>query len=533
MQAALGHEILFRRARRSALTLCGLLLVAGLLCAGCSQPVATAEKPALPEKVAETEAAVAEQTSADDETVEPTPEPPAARDPERLVLFTARGPLIVELQMFVGDQPFRTAVDKLLAAYLKKTAASEGQEPTWAEVVAKGGMSGNAAQGAMPSELRMIQQLDKNRDGRVQADELPAWLAGDVQSGRAFAAQTVTGTTNTDPRDSPLFLLLDSDHNGRLTSPELAAAPKLLRSRDADDDDVVLLADLRRLSNNNAMMRDQDEYRHDAALELREAELEAIYYQLTELYDRGDGLDAGAFSLVPSLFAALDRNGDGIVRLAEMVHLPSARSDLVLRVTFPAADAAGGPSLELVATSDELREAPQTQPQPAQIDLTVAGTTLDAYTVEGTKPSATVGEDLPNYHTVQIQVRVGQPDDALFGWLDVNHDERLTLREINDAAARLALLDTNGDGITPDELPSRMACAIVRAPTADKNLPPLPSVQRKTTDAKAPPWLTAMDLNGDGEVSAREFLGTPEQFRKLDLNGDGFLDPSEIPAPAQ
>jgi hypothetical protein len=32
-----------------------------------------------------------------------------------------------------------------------------------------------------------------------------------------------------------------------------------------------------------------------------------------------------------------------------------------------------------------------------------------------------------------------------------------------------------------------------------------------------------MDLNHDGDVSRREFLGTDEEFRRLDADGDGFI----------
>ena len=40
-----------------------------------------------------------------------------------------------------------------------------------------------------------------------------------------------------------------------------------------------------------------------------------------------------------------------------------------------------------------------------------------------------------------------------------------------------------------------------------------------------------MDRNADGEISPREFLGTPEQFSQLDANGDGFLDADEMQVP--
>ncbi len=38
-----------------------------------------------------------------------------------------------------------------------------------------------------------------------------------------------------------------------------------------------------------------------------------------------------------------------------------------------------------------------------------------------------------------------------------------------------------------------------------------------------PEWFLAMDRNGDGDVSAREFTGPADVFDKLDLDKDGLL----------
>jgi Ca2+-binding EF-hand superfamily protein len=42
-----------------------------------------------------------------------------------------------------------------------------------------------------------------------------------------------------------------------------------------------------------------------------------------------------------------------------------------------------------------------------------------------------------------------------------------------------------------------------------------------------PAWFRAMDRNGDGYVSRREFTGTAEVFDRLDRDKDGLLSPAE------
>ena len=45
--------------------------------------------------------------------------------------------------------------------------------------------------------------------------------------------------------------------------------------------------------------------------------------------------------------------------------------------------------------------------------------------------------------------------------------------------------------------------------------------------AAGPLWFRKMDVNGDGDVSRREWLGSDDDFQRIDTDGDGLIDAAE------
>jgi hypothetical protein len=104
--------------------------------------------------------------------------------------------------------------------------------------------------------------------------------------------------------------------------------------------------------------------------------------------------------------------------------------------------------------------------------------------------------------------------------------------------------DANGDGsITRDEIPLVWLIRLQQEATAMPVLPlgdvvfagrtrnVLPADPAKAPPTSGPPrWFAAMDRNGDGVLSSREFLGGSADFRRLDTDGDGYATPEEADA---
>ncbi len=113
---------------------------------------------------------------------------------------------------------------------------------------------------------------------------------------------------------------------------------------------------------------------------------------------------------------------------------------------------------------------------------------------------------------------------GLFEVLDSDHDGSLSIRELRTAWNRLQDAGCVTDGqFDRAKLPRRLYATVSRGHPRT----PLAHVRRI-----GPDWFVSMDRNGDGDVSSREFLGPPADFRKLDRDQDGLVTSAEAQSAA-
>jgi Ca2+-binding EF-hand superfamily protein len=315
-----------------------------------------------------------------------------------------------------------------------------------------------------PLVQRLLARYDRDKDGKLSRAEIAL--------------------------DRAAFDRLDANHDGQLDAAELARwgqgppdlelMVQLGQARDRDGKTVVLGSAERARPALSSIRPD-----------LRGALVIALPDTQIDLW-RGEPVSPGARrgqSPLRARFRALDANGDGYLDSREVFREPF---DLVALLRLADRDGDGRVSAKEFAAFVEFQE------------RAAAVTTLLTVTDHGR---------------------------SLFAMLDADRDERLGPRELRGAWARLAPWDRDGDGrIAPAEVPRQFQMVISQArvqPAASGPGLERPFDRPRVERTRGPVWFRKMDRNHDGDVSPAEFLGSPEDFRRIDADGDGLIDVDE------
>jgi Ca2+-binding EF-hand superfamily protein len=125
---------------------------------------------------------------------------------------------------------------------------------------------------------------------------------------------------------------------------------------------------------------------------------------------------------------------------------------------------------------------------------------------------------------------IGDRGACLFELLDANRDGQLSLRELRAGWPSVAAWDANKDhSLAKEEVPRQIRVTLCAGMTGRSRLFGIDEEPASPPVAKAagPLWFRRMDVNGDGDVSRREWLGSEEDFRRIDTDGDGLISREE------
>ncbi len=401
----------------------------------------------------------------------------------RILAVTTRGPVLLELSITIDGRPFRHPLNALVDQAFELADANNDGVRTWDEFLdqpfVRYGGFGNLPANTADERRRLIQQYDDDTDGRVDFRELPRFLTRNAAQSQAFRFVSSNRDRYRNRSDSPLRLLLDEDLNGRLSLAEVQSAADKLRALDSDGDDILRHAEASSPSYDNMMneaagpLTQNVISQPESAMSLDENEQwDMVSYTLSQMYALGGEVMPDDFRTDPRMFAALDGDADGHLEAKELKGLLQVRPHVQLALDFAANAsqsklrvlevAPGLPELQLFTYSDtravvELdglsitffmndmavstgQQAAQTL---AQLDLNRDGylereelpeeglrAVFDDIDANGDEKlyaaelQMFLGQQQQAYNS-QVQARAGESEDAVFTWLDADHDGRL------------------------------------------------------------------------------------------------------------
>lgn len=463
---------------------------------------------------------------------------------ERIVLFTAGGPLLVDAWVTMEGRPHNQIFSERVQKVLDAADTNKDRKSTWRELAtneeflkAERALNPNYAEGRAKAWL---ERYDLNRDKHIQPGEAAAWLGRDAGLSAAPLALRSRRSYHAIPAlSSRVWQLIDTDNNRRLSAAEMDATPDKFLSLDANDDRIITTAELAPLreqlleAGRQVPTAGSYETRY-AALELASREdVDQLEYLLADLYSPRRALGPGSFPALPRLFDQLDASGDHQLNQDELAGLLTLAPHLQLAIAFdrPGAGKPGKARIDVPKHDSEIEVLAQPAESRLALSLGNIRINVSANDLAMVQP-AEAPDGYAASESGEVRAMVHDECDALFEALDRNADGRLGEREIATAPARMRQLDMNSDGqLANEELPTAMIVAFMRSERPDDQsfyVPETPATPR--TKGDAPAWFANADFNGDSDISRREFLGSLEQFHRLDANGDSFISIDEAVA---
>jgi Ca2+-binding EF-hand superfamily protein len=433
------------------------------------------------------------------------------RDVHNLVLLAPAHPVFLQLRVQVDGRGLRS-VRTAYAAQLVKQYDKSGD----------GALSRDEAQAIPPlvksptatdtvAIAERWEAIDKDpADDQVSVEELAAYI--DRLFGNPFllSVKPERATQTVD-----MFVLLDLNHDGRLSREEFAAARRILGHLDFDDDETLSIEELQpaRAPQNGpvpAVPASQSTEQPFLLLDDPES-IGAATRQILQRYSP-PGVESGAMHLSrealridEAAFTARDADRDGALDATELAAF------------------LGSPTPHLVV------EAQLLQTKPGRPKLMVASDSLGAVHADGTRTTEKLALAVAGINLeLRLQGNRGAVSDnrnfyrTKFNTADQDKNKYLSEQEFGAVGlpnADFKAVDRNGDGmIVVEEL-----MAYVDQESASSQARVEFSI---SNDGKS--VFEVMDANLDRRLSPRELAHAFDRLRPFDLNGDDAITAVEL-----
>lgn len=416
-----------------------------------------------------------------------------------------------------------------------------------------------------PGEPPAFAEIDLNHNRCIELPELADFYR---RNGLGGPIVGVGRPPSTNKLTNALLGHLDRNGDGSVERTEWQSAAEVLAAIDRNEDELISPTELvRQISYPGAtgtelltppvMVADPEPIGKRSPLvmlPIREADLEWAHILLRDRdHNRNGHLEQGESGLTAKVLESLDKDTDGVLtalefaawrKLSPDLHWP-VNLDSQLPNSAPVSCVAGQVRLELRAAEGQLPKvlaahldrylarfaeadldrdgliAEQDVVAPGFAELRRALPIADRNGDEKLSKAElqawlNLQEKIAQGHVTITVLDYGQ---GLFEFLDADHDGAISRRELRGASQRAAEAGCLNDRqFDRNKLPRQLIVTASLGRPQSAYQPP----------RNGPPWFRAMDRNGDGDVSRREFNGSTARFNSLDLDQDGLIGPSEI-----
>ncbi len=309
---------------------------------------------------------------------------------------------------------------------------------------------------------------------------------------------------------------LDQDRDGTISEAELSKAEVVLRRRDANDDELIGVG----------------EFVPNVSYPGQWAANPLATSANIDISTLGDG----SLRLLRGQKLASDAAGDTSGQLTDWSiaiadRIKVSPLELVTKTRGVVWSVPGPLSALNSALGEELANAdaePSTEPEGNRNRGRRASRAWLTPLVDRDRNGMASQEEIDRWLALQRQIIRGQllisiyHDGGLFEMLDANHDAALSVRELRTAWQTLKIAScTSEDRVDLDRIPNVLLLIVSQG---------YPDSLASTTTTSVE-WFRRMDRNSDGDVSRREFTGSPDAFRRLDQDRDELLSPREAESP--